>query len=155
MQLKSSVFEHQGSIPEQYTCEGNDMNPPLELIDIPSKAVSLVLIMDDPDVPASVRADRMWDHWVLYNIPPNTRHIQENGLSPPGVPGKNTQGTLSYIGPCPPDKEHRYFFKLYALDTLLSLEAGATKKEVLSAIEGHVIAYAELIGLYCKKHLRK
>lgn len=148
MKLQSPAFEHQQLIPAKYTCKGDNINPPLELMDIPPQALSLVLVMDDPDVPAYVRADQMWDHWVLYNIPPKTRRIAENTSSPPGVQGRNTQGTLSYMGPCPPDREHRYFFKLYALDTLLPLESGATKKDVLSAIKGHVIAYAELIGLY-------
>jgi hypothetical protein len=150
MELKSSAFEDHGSIPEKYTCEGKNMSPPLEIVAVPKGAASLVLIMDDPDVPVSVRADQMWVHWVIYNMPPNTRNIPENN-APPGVVGRGTGGECLYQGPCPPDREHRYFFKLYALDALLELNPGAGKKEVEKSMEGHIIAKAELIGRYCKK----
>jgi Raf kinase inhibitor-like YbhB/YbcL family protein len=153
MKLKSSAFENHGTIPERYTCEGEDINPPLELLDVPAEAISCVLIMDDPDVPAFVRKDRMFVHWVVYNIPPKTKKILENSI-PPGVVGRGTGGKTHYEGPCPPDREHRYFFKLYALDTLLKQKPGATKEEIESLIAGHVIAKAELIGVYCKKENR-
>ncbi len=153
MQLRSPAFKPSTMIPEKYTCEGKDVNPPLEWSDVPHQTVSLVLIMDDPDVPAFVRKDQMYVHWVIYNIPPETRLLKENSR-PPGTQGQGTKGIARYQGPCPPDREHRYFFKLYALDCLLKLEPEATKEQVELSMEGHVIAKAELIGLYCRKNLR-
>ena len=153
MKLLSPAFKHLSSIPEKYTCEGANVNPPLEWLDLPPKTVSLVLIMDDPDVPAFVRKDQMYVHWVIYNIPQTASRIQEHS-TPPGIQGRGTGGVMHYDGPCPPDREHRYFFKLYTLDELLSLPPGASKKEVENGMKGHVIAQTELIGLYCKKHLR-
>jgi Raf kinase inhibitor-like YbhB/YbcL family protein len=150
MKIKSSAFENGGTIPEKYTCEGADINPPLEFIDVPQEAVSCVLIMDDPDVPAFVRKDQMWVHWVVYNIPPGTKKISENS-TPLGVLGRGTGGEMHYQGPCPPDREHRYFFKLYALDTLLKLKPGASKQELEAIMASHIVAKAELVGLYCKK----
>lgn len=150
MKLTSSAFTNGSSIPSIYTCEGKGINPPLEFHDVPANAHCLVLLMDDPDVPSFVRSDQMWDHWVIFNIPPNTRSLAENA-TPPGVQGKNTSGKNKYEGPCPPDREHRYFFKLYALDTLLTLSANVTKKEVEQAMKGHILAEAHLIGKYDKK----
>jgi Raf kinase inhibitor-like YbhB/YbcL family protein len=147
MKLQTPVFEPGGKIPSLFTCDGKDINPALKIIDVPKEAKSLVLIMDDPDVPKFVREDKMYDHWVVYDIPPTIRDIAENS-SPPGTVGKNTSGQQKYLGPCPPDREHRYFFKLYALDTKLGLPAGATKKEVEQKMKGHVIAQAELMGRY-------
>ncbi len=147
MKIISSAFENGGIIPVKYTCNGEDVNPPLEFVDVPEEAVSLVLIMDDPDVPVQVREDRMWDHWIKFNIPPTTQRVAENS-EPAGVAGIGTGGMLTYQGPCPPDTEHRYFFKLYALDTELDLSEGATKKEVEQAMTNHIIAQAQLIGLY-------
>ncbi|MBS0621274.1 MAG: YbhB/YbcL family Raf kinase inhibitor-like protein [Verrucomicrobia bacterium] len=147
MQLTSPAFTSQGKIPSLYTCDGKDINPELHIAEVPKDAKSLVLLMDDPDVPKSVRADQMWDHWVLFNLPPTTTRIPENA-SPNGISGRNTGGSLGYQGPCPPDREHRYFFKLYALDCTLSLPPGSTKKEVLHAMEGHILAEAHLMGKY-------
>lgn len=147
MQLHSTAFEHEQSISATYTCDGEDVSPPLEISDVPADTQSLVLVMDDPDVPAQVRADRMWDHWVVFNIPPETREISE-GHEPRGVHGKGTSGNLKYHGPCPPDREHRYFFHVYALDTELHLPEGATKQEVEAAMAGHILDQAELIGRY-------
>jgi Raf kinase inhibitor-like YbhB/YbcL family protein len=149
MKLTSSAFVEGGKIPSKFTCQGEDINPELHFKDVPSQAKALVLILDDPDVPEHVRKDRMYDHWVVYNIPPTTTRISENS-QPPGTPGKNTRGDLDYIGPCPPDREHRYFFKLYALDQMLQLKEGATKPEVEKAMEGHVIAQTQLMGRYQK-----
>jgi Raf kinase inhibitor-like YbhB/YbcL family protein len=149
MRLTSQAFEDGDTIPSVYTCEGKNMNPPLEFHDIPANAKSLVLLMDDPDVPASVRSDRMWDHWVVFNIPSETNHFLEHA-APPGVQGKNTDGQNKYMGPCPPDREHRYFFKLYALDKMLDLPSGASKKEVEHAMKGSVLAEARLLGKYEK-----
>jgi Raf kinase inhibitor-like YbhB/YbcL family protein len=150
LKLTSSAFREGGSIPSLYTCEGKNTHPALEFHNVPAKAKSLVLIMDDPDVPASIRPDKMYDHWVVFNIPPETSAIKEGGKIP-GVHGENTEGHNGYIGPCPPFGEHRYFFKLYALDTKLSLSPGATKKEVENAMKGHILEEAHLMGRYEKK----
>lgn len=147
MKLQSPAFSHMGSIPQEYSCDGLDISPELFLEDIPSHAKSLVLIMDDPDVPSSVRKDCMWDHWVVFNIPPSITHIPKNSM-PQGIMGKNTSGKLCYQGPCPPDREHRYFFKIYALDCKLNLSEGASKQQVEQSMQGHILAQAELIGKY-------
>lgn len=149
MKLTSSVFKEGGIIPSVYTCEGKNINPPLEISGVPANAKSLVLINDDPDVPKTLRPDGMYDHWIIFNMPPNTHKLAEHS-TPPGVQGKSTNGKNQYVGPCPPDREHRYFFKLYALDTMLDLPAGATKKEVEKAMHGHVIAQCQLLGRYEK-----
>jgi hypothetical protein len=150
MKIKSPAFQDGEKIPSLYTCEGKNINPPLAFSDVPTNAKSLVLILDDPDVPAFVRQDQMYDHWVVFNIPPATKVFEEH-KTPPGLQGKNTSGKNQYIGPCPPDREHRYFFKLYALDMLLHLSTGASKKEVEKAMEGHILASSTLIGRYEKK----
>ncbi len=147
MKIISSAFEEGGMIPAKYTCNGENINPPLEFVGVPEEAVSLVLIMDDPDVPVQVREDKMWDHWVKFNIPPTTQKVTENS-EPAGVAGIGTSGNLKYYGPCPPDTKHRYFFKLYALNTKLNLPEGATKKEVEQVMTNHIIAQTQLIGLY-------
>lgn len=147
MKLTSTAFQQGGKIPSKYTCDGQNINPPLQIADVPANAKSLALIMDDPDVPESVRKDRMWVHWVIYNMPAAATTIAENS-QPKGTAGKGTGKTLAYQGPCPPDREHRYFFKLYALDTLLSLKEGAAKEEVEKAMKGHIIAQTELMGKY-------
>lgn len=152
MRLLSPAFQENERIPSLYTCEGKNVNPPLEIFDIPSDAKSLVLIMDDPDVPSYIRADQVYDHWILFNLPPHTRHIGENS-SPLGMVGQNSSGENKYIGPCPPDREHRYFFKLYALNRILNLPAGTTKKELENAMRSHIIAQCELIGRYEKRKL--
>jgi Raf kinase inhibitor-like YbhB/YbcL family protein len=141
MEISSPAFKQGGIIPSLYTCEGKNTPPPLEFKHIPKEAKSLVLIMDDPDVPSWVRLDCMYDHWVVYDIPPDQKT---------GTHGKNTAGKNQYTGPCPPNGEHRYFFKLYALDKTLGLPPGATKKEVEKAMEGHILAKAELMGRYEK-----
>lgn len=153
MQLTSTAFAHGGSIPAKYTCDGEGISLPLCITDVPHDAAGLVLIMDDPDLPAAARDPftgepiAVWDHWVVFNIPPHTTDVAE-GHNPEGTMGQNTRGKLGYSAPCPPDREHRYFFKLYALDYLLSLPAGATKHDVEQSMQGHVIAEAELIGRY-------
>ena len=147
MHLTSPAFHDGGQIHAVYTCNGKNYNPPLQIIDAPQGAVSLALIMDDPDVPEFVRKDRMWVHWVVYDIPPKTTVFRENA-TPPGTLGKGTGGQMKYQGPCPPDRQHRYFFKLYALDIPLGLEAGATKTEVEKAMEGHILEQAQLMGIY-------
>lgn len=150
MKLTSNAFEHQGRIPSKFTCNGENINPALEIIGVPHEAKSLVLIMDDPDVPKHLRADGMWDHWIVFNIPVTTSAIAA-GTEPDGLHGRGTAGNADYHGPCPPDREHRYFFKLYALDCLLDLTAGVSKKEVESAMRGHILEQTELIGLYAQE----
>jgi len=149
MRISSRSFKNGEKIPSKYTCDGNDVNPPLEFAEVPEQAKCLVLIMDDPDVPQYLRKDRMWVHWVVYNIPPQTKEIRENSI-PPGIVGKGTSGDCDYMGPCPPDREHRYFFKLYALDQLLELPKGATKQEVEEAMQNHLLGSAQLMGTYVR-----
>jgi Raf kinase inhibitor-like YbhB/YbcL family protein len=150
MMITSSAFENNGIIPSRYTCDGQSINPPLEFSDVPSTTKSLVMLMDDPDVPKNLLPAGVFDHWVLYNIPPTVREIGENSI-PSGVSqGLNGTGQQKYTGPCPPDREHRYFFKLFALDTRLefSVPSKVTKQLVIGAIKGHIIEQAELIGHY-------
>jgi Raf kinase inhibitor-like YbhB/YbcL family protein len=148
--LTSPAFSHQGEIPRKYTCKGENISPPLALQGVPSETKSLVLLMDDPDIPEAAKEKfniRVWDHWIVFNILPTTRVIPE-GKNPVGVLGKNTRGNLGYGGPCPPDREHRYFFKLYALSQMLSLPEGSTKQSVEEAMEGLILAQTELIGRF-------
>jgi len=148
MKITSPVFQEGKTIPSKYTCDGLNISPPLEITDVPKEAKSLVLIMDDPD--AIKPANKIWDHWIVFNMPTTTKKIEE-GKEPQGIHGKGTSNNLKYQGPCPPDAEHRYFFKLYALDTNLSLQEGATKKQVEESMKGHILAQATLIGTYLRK----
>jgi Raf kinase inhibitor-like YbhB/YbcL family protein len=152
MILSSPAFEMHQEIPSKYTCEGLNYNPALKIADVPSEAKSLVLIIEDPDVPSWIRTDNLWIHWVIFNIPKETTSIEENSHSI-GVYGRSTSGKIGYEGPCPPDRRHRYFFKLYALDTILSLKEGSTKEELLKAMQNHVVDATELIGTYEKHHV--
>jgi len=145
MKLTSPAFEHNKEMPSEYTCDSNDLSPELNIEDIPKNAKSLVLIMDDPDAPM-----RTWDHWIVFNIGPNTKTINK-GEEPNGIGGKNSWGRTGYGGPCPPSGTHRYFFKLYALDSTLSLEEGTSKNVIENAIEKHIIEKTELIGVYKRK----
>lgn len=144
MQLASSAFTHEQSIPQKYSCDGNNSSPPLSISDIPLGAQSLALIMYDPDAP---NATHNFDHWIVFNISPTMKTFEE-GKNPGGVLGQNGRGQNAYTGPCPPDREHRYFFKLYALDTMLNLPTGANRQQVEAALQGHVLAQAELMGKY-------
>ncbi len=147
MNITSTVFKNGETIPKKYTQFGEDINPPLQFLDVPEQAKSLVLIMDDPDVPDYAPVD-VWDHWTVFNIPPNISMIPER-WDVEGVRGVGTRNMKEYSGPKPPDREHRYFFKLYALDVMLDLQEGVTKAVVEKAMEGHIIEKVELIGL-CK-----
>lgn len=149
MHLSSTAFVHEGLIPAVYTCDGDNVSPPLSISGAPAEAKSLALVMDDPDVPVSLRADGLFVHWILADIAPATTMLPM-GVDPAslGTPGLNTRGNPVYTGPCPPDREHRYFFKLYALDTRLDLAAAPTKDEVEKAMEGHIIAETTLMGRY-------
>ena len=149
MKITSPAFQHEGKIPSKYTCDGENINPPLEFSDVPN-AKSLALIMEDPDVPKQIRQDGMWNHWIVFNIPPNTKGVAENS-QPKGTAGITTSGKLRYGGPCPPDREHRYYFKLYALDTILNLPEASTKEQVQTAMKEHIIAEAVLMGKYQRK----
>ncbi len=142
--LSSSAFAQGKPIPAKYTCDGLDISPPLAWGDAPMGTQSFALIMDDPDAPAGT-----WVHWVLFNLPAQTHQLAEKATQ--GVQGRNSWGRLGYGGPCPPSGTHRYFFRLYALDTLLQLPAGATKEQVLRAMQGHVLAQAELMGVYARR----
>ncbi|MEO8402527.1 MAG: YbhB/YbcL family Raf kinase inhibitor-like protein [Gammaproteobacteria bacterium] len=150
MKLTSTAFENEGNIPRNYTCDGAGISPPLTISNVPTDAVSLVLIMDDSDVPKSIRPDGIWDHWIVYNIPASTTEIAE-GEEPAGVHGLGTGKNTNYYGPCPPDGMHRYYFNLYALDTRLDLPINSTKKQVMDAMKQHVLAKAILIGRYKKE----
>ncbi len=149
MKLSSPAFSHNGTIPIKYTCVGVDVSPSLEISGTPPEAKSLALIVDDPDVPLNLRADGMWVHWLVYDIDPKTKAIPE-ATPKLATFGKNTGGKNRYMGPCPPDREHRYFFKLYALDTKLNLPEGTTKEKLLQAMEGHIITQTELMGRFDK-----
>jgi len=143
--LKSNAFQNEGIIPSRYTCDGDDISPQLAWDDIPVGTQSFALICDDPDAPVGT-----WDHWILFNIPATTKEFPENMQNLPAgtQQGKNSWDKTGYGGPCPPDKMHRYFFRLYALDTVLEISPGSTKGEVLLALKGHTLAEAELMGQY-------
>ena len=146
MTLSSPAFQHNEMIPKKYGRDFENVNPPLVISNVPEDTVSLALTMDDPDIPEFVGVP-VWDHWVVFNMPADTREIPE-ATQPPGTPGKGTRGELVYGGPRPPDREHRYFFRLYALDTVLDLQEGTTREELLKAMDGHVIESAELVGKF-------
>lgn len=148
IKITSPAFEEGGMIPKRYTCEGEDVSPPLSWDNIPEGTESIALICDDPDAPMGT-----WVHWVIYNIPPAVRELPENIPAKDILPDGTRQGItdfrrIGYGGPCPPGGTHRYFFKIYALDTLLDLPPGITKRELLKAMEGHIIGQGQLIGKY-------
>jgi Raf kinase inhibitor-like YbhB/YbcL family protein len=149
IQLTSSAFTEGQAIPERYTCEGPDVSPPLEWAGVPDGAKSLALITDDPDAPAGT-----WVHWVLFNLPPDTTSLPEGIATEPELDNGARQGVndfkrTGYGGPCPPPgKAHRYYFKLYALDTMIDPGEKARKKDVEKAMEGHIIAQGQLMGTY-------
>ncbi|MEJ2100242.1 MAG: YbhB/YbcL family Raf kinase inhibitor-like protein [Desulfobacterales bacterium] len=149
MKLTSSAFLHEKKIPAKYTCDGENVNPALSISEVPEGTQSLTLIMEDPDVPRNLRKDGMWDHWVVFNMPAELHEIQE-GNEPQGTAGVGTSGETGYFGPCPPDREHRYFFKLFALDTKLDLPEKSTKAAVQNAMEGHILEQTELMGRYAR-----
>lgn len=154
MQLTSPVFENEGRIPRKYTCESDDLSPPLQWTDAPGGTKSFALIVDDPDAPDPAAPKMVYVHWVLYNIPGDTTQLDENasrGTLPNGtVTGTNDWQKAEWGGPCPPIGRHRYFFKLYALDTALTGLSTPTKKDLESAMQGHVLAEAQLMGTYQK-----
>jgi len=144
MKLSSPEFEHNGHIPKKFTCQGDDISPALIVEDIPEGARTLALVVDDPDAPMGT-----WVHWVVYNISPAMSRIKEDSIT--GIQVMNNFGRIEYGGPCPPSGTHRYFFKVYALDTELSLKENSRKKDLEKAMEGRILGKAELIGLYKKQ----
>ena len=153
MQLKSTAISDDGSIQSDYTCEGEDVSVPLSWGEIPAGTQSLALIIDDPDAPDPKNPKRTWVHWVVYNIPPEVSQLPAGAADdlPEGAQtGKNDWGKTTYGGPCPPIGRHRYFHKLYALDTKLDLQR-PTKAELEQAMKGHILAQTELVGTYEKE----
>ena len=147
MTITSPSFKNNEMIPKQFTCDGNNANPELDIADVPQNAKSLALIMHDPDAPMTGG----FTHWVVWNIGPKTTDIKQESVPPGASEGINSRNA-GYTGPCPPSGTHRYFFKLYALDTMLALSASTTKDDLESAMQGHTLAEAELIGLYSRNH---
>ena len=148
IKITSSAFEDGGLIPAKYTCDGSDISPPLQWEAVPEGTKSIALICDDPDAPMGT-----WVHWVIFGLPAETRELAENIPADETLPNGAKQGIsdfgrIGYGGPCPPSGTHRYFFKIYALDTELDLAAGASKRELLKAMEGHILSQGQLIGKY-------
>jgi Raf kinase inhibitor-like YbhB/YbcL family protein len=154
LKLSSPAFSDGGNIPIQYTCQGGDASPPLHWDGTPEETESFVLIVDDPDAPDPNAPKMVWVHWVVVNLPASVNNLPENasknGLPSGVVVGINDAKELSYHGPCPPIGEHRYFHKLYALDTMLTFAAPPTKRQVMQAMKGHILAEAQLVGVYRK-----
>lgn len=152
MKISSPAFAHNTLIPSKYTCDGNNISPPLVFNDIPANTKALALIVDDPDAPGGI-----WTHWMLYNLSPTIKSLPENITTYPSgtLIGKNSWQEMAYGGPCPPSDTHRYFFKLYALDEILPLTSGLTNDELVQKMSKHVITQAELVGLYQKQKVRK
>lgn len=146
LKISSPVFENNGYIPQKYTCDGMDINPPLLIENVSEKAKSLALIIDDPDAPVGI-----WVHWVLWNIDPKTKEIKEDSVPKGASQGLNDFRKHDYGGPCPPSGTHRYFFKLYALDTTLNLSSNAKKADLEKAMKGHIIEQTQIIGLYKRR----
>jgi len=148
--IASPAFKNGLPIPTLYSCKGRNISPALSWSDAPSGTKSLTLIMDDPDAPGGT-----WVHWVIYNIPTSAGGIQKAApaqaqLADGSLNGSNSWGNLGYGGPCPPSGTHRYFFKLYALDTVLGLPSGANRQKLLSAMQNHILAQGELMGTFSK-----
>ena len=148
IKITSSAFEEGGLIPAKYTCDGADVSPPLQWDAVPEGTKSIALICDDPDAPMGT-----WVHWVLFNLPSDAKELAENIPAEETLPngakqGVNDFGRIGYGGPCPPGGTHRYFFKIYALDTEVGLEAGADKRRLLKTMEGHILEQGQLIGKY-------
>ncbi len=152
LSITSSVFSHMGDIPARYTCEGEDISPPLAFSGVPEGARSLALIVDDPDAPDPAAPKMTWVHWVLYNLPADTAGLEENvRVLPAGtMEGTNDWRRTGYGGPCPPLGRHRYFFKLYALDAVLPDLHKPDKAALEEAMHGHVLAHTEIIATYQK-----
>lgn len=147
MKITSPVFENNANIPSKYSCDGENINPPIEISDVPNEAKSLALIVDDPDAPIVGG----FVHWVAFNLGPGTKTLEENSKPDSGVEATNSAGKIGYASPCPPSGTHHYHFKLYALDAILNLDSSAKREDVEKAMQGHILDQAELIGLYKKQ----
>lgn len=146
LNVTSPAFRHGDPIPARYTCDGQDVSPPIVISKVPASSRGLALIVDDPDAPAGT-----WVHWVVWNIPVQTREIPENALPLGSIQGMNGWKRNSYGGPCPPSGTHRYYFRLYALDTELHLAPSTSKADLEGAMRGHILAKAELMGTYRRR----
>jgi Raf kinase inhibitor-like YbhB/YbcL family protein len=146
MSVTSPAFVDRGAIPARHTCDGSDTSPPLAFSGVPAGTHSLALIVDDPDAPVGT-----WIHWVVWNIPPRIREITENSVPDTAIQGLNSWKRNNYGGPCPPSGTHRYYFRLYALDTTLNLRSSATRADLEKAMEGHTLAKGELMGTYRRR----
>ncbi|WP_428326152.1 YbhB/YbcL family Raf kinase inhibitor-like protein [Nitrosopumilus sp.] len=146
MKLESSSFENDGTIPKKFGYKNGNVSPSLIISDVPESTKSLALIMDDPDAMGAV--GKVWVHWVLWNISKDVEKIDENSIPENSIEGETDFGEIGYGGPAPPDKEHTYIFKLYALDSILDLDKGSTKSELENSMKDHIIAEAKLIGIY-------
>jgi Raf kinase inhibitor-like YbhB/YbcL family protein len=147
LEVTSSAFRDEGKIPAKYTCDNSNVNPPLHIENVPNTAKSLVLLVDDPDAPG-----RVWIHWLAWNIDPKTKEIPEGTLPINAVAGTNDFGNVGYGGPCPPSGSHRYYFKVYALDTTLILPASTRKESLEKMMAGHVLTKGSLMGTYSRAH---
>ena len=143
LKISSPAFQNDGYIPRPYTCDGKDINPPLMMENCPQGTKSIAVIVDDPDAPVGI-----WVHWVLWNIDPNVKEIKENAVPTGAVEGMNDFKKHQYGGPCPPSGTHRYFFKVYALDTMLSISPNSKKSDLENAMNGHILAQGQVVGLY-------
>jgi len=141
MQIQSNAFEQNQPIPREYTCDGENISPPLTFVDVPRETKSLAVVVDDPEAVVGT-----FDHWIVWNLPPDTKELSEGANVE--IQGRNDYGVLQYKGPCPPSGTHHYRFKAYALDTLLDLPEGSNKKELENAMQGHTLADDELNGTY-------
>lgn len=146
LKLLSPDFENNGLIPKKYTCDGQNINPALEISNVLEAAKSLVLIIDDPDAPGGT-----WNHWIVFNIDPAVKEINEESVPSGGVLGTNDFGKPEYGGPCPPSGVHRYFFRIYALDTVLNIPPGAERNALEKAMENHILDQGELVGQYSRQ----
>lgn len=146
LKLTSRAFSPGGKIPKKYTCDGSNTSPPLHIDNSPKSAKSVVLIVEDPDAPGGT-----WTHWVLWNINPKTTEISENSMPPDAIAGTNDFANTRYGGPCPPAGMHRYYFKVYAVDIIISLPSSSKKAAVEKAMAGHIVAKSSLIGTYSRE----
>ena len=146
MKIESTAFQNGGEIPRKYGYKKDNINPSILIKEVPNEAKSLALIMDDPDAMGAV--GKIWVHWIVWNIDPNTSEIKENSVPSNSIQGKTDFGEIAYGGPAPPDKEHTYIFKLYALDEKLDINEGSSKSQVEEAMKGHILDEAKLEGKY-------
>ena len=145
MKIQSTAFENNQTIPKKYSCDGEEINPRLSFLDVPQDVQSLALIVDDPDAPSGI-----FTHWTLWNIDPKSSGISENNIPAGAIQGNSDAGKIGYIGPCPPSGTHHYFFKLYALDSMIDLPSGSKRSDLEKTMENHIIARAEFVGLYSR-----